>query len=102
MRTVKRFSEAEDEVIRSQSASVSGADIAKQLNRPSASVISRQVALGLRVPNRTVRRFAENDDAAIRASVGKESVYDLAARDPLTAGRLVKGFAAIPSLRILL
>lgn len=80
MRTVRRFSDAEDDVIRSRSASASGAEIAKQLSRPSASVISRQVALGLRAPNRTVRRFAEHDDEAIKASVGKESVYKLAAR----------------------
>lgn len=76
-RSVNRFNQDEDEVIR-QSSHLSAATIAQHLGRHQASIISRQITLGLRIKNRTIRPFSEIEDGKIAASVGKVSLYDLA------------------------
>lgn len=79
-RVAKRFTSAEDAIIRERSSDLSATQIASLLGRKSASVVSRQVGLGLRVPNRVVRAFTSEEDASIRAAAGNISMYDLAAK----------------------
>lgn len=77
-REVRRFSETEDGFILSHMRTMSATEIAAALGRRPASVVSRQVSLGVRKPNRIVRRFSKEDDAVIVGAAGRVSMYDVA------------------------
>lgn len=80
MREVRRFTEREDAYIKENCGGIAASTIARHLGRSPASVVSRQVTLGLRTPNRTVSRFRPDEDRAIRDGAGKISMYEVARR----------------------
>lgn len=80
MRQARRFTHAEDAFIGENSGRITSTAIARHLGRNPASVVSRQVTLGLREPNRRVRKFSAEEDRVIREGAGRVSMYDIAAR----------------------
>lgn len=80
MRETRRFTDTEDAYIRAHGSGTSATAIARHLGRRPASVVSRQITLGIRQPNRTVRRFCDAEDAALRDGAGRVSLREVARR----------------------
>lgn len=80
MRTVRRFTEQEDDFIKENFGRITPTAIARHLGRDPASVVSREVTLGIRIPNRTVRKFSKTEDQIIKRNAGRISMAQIAAR----------------------
>lgn len=80
MRETKRFTEAEDEFIKTNISRLGCSAVGRHLGRNPASVVSRATTLGLRKPNRTIRKFTKKEDGFIKRSAGRLSLGEISER----------------------
>lgn len=79
MRTVRRFTEQEDAILREDGGRSTSVALARVLGRDPSSIVARRVTLGLHTPNRRIARFTDAEDLRLRELVGSTSLERIAA-----------------------